>query len=98
MPDPLLVDTDVLIDLLRGQPAAVGYLQGLTDPPLVSAVTVAELYGGFRDGAERVALTTSCPCWTRSRQMRLPIPPLPPVTTTFTVGPSVRSIPVPVAV
>jgi len=56
MPDPLLIDTDVLIDLFRGQPAAVGYLQSLTDPPLVSAVTVAEFYAGVCDGAERVAL------------------------------------------
>ena len=42
--------------MFRSQPAAVGYLQSLTDPPLVSAVTVAELYVGVRDGAERVAL------------------------------------------
>jgi predicted nucleic acid-binding protein len=56
MADPLLIDTDVLIDALRGRPDAVGYLQSLTDPPLVSAVTVAELYAGVRDGAERVAL------------------------------------------
>jgi predicted nucleic acid-binding protein len=56
MPQPLLIDTDVLIDLLRGRAEAVAFLQGLADPPLVSAVTVAELYAGVRDGPERTAL------------------------------------------
>src|SRR4051812_17178674 len=56
MPDPLLIDTDVLIDYLRGQPAAVAYLEGLTDTLLMSVITQAELYSGVRDGAERSAL------------------------------------------
>lgn len=51
MPQRLLIDTDVLIDLLRGQADAIAFLSGLTDPPLVSAVTVAVLYaGGLRGG------------------------------------------------
>ncbi len=53
---PLLLDTDVLIDYLRGQPDAVAYMRGLAAPLLVAAVTVAELYAGVRDGAERTAL------------------------------------------
>jgi hypothetical protein len=52
----LLIDTDVLIDYLRGRAEAVGYLEGLTEPLSVSAVTVAELYAGVREGDERVAL------------------------------------------
>jgi predicted nucleic acid-binding protein len=52
----LLVDTDVLIDYFRGQPHAVGYIEGLTTPFLISAVTVAELYSGVREGEERKAL------------------------------------------
>src|ERR1051325_11334579 len=56
MADRLLIDTDVLIDYLRDQPDAVVYLENLTEPLLVSAVTVAELYAGVREGAERVAL------------------------------------------
>lgn len=52
----LLVDTDVLIDYFRGQPNAVGYIEGLTTPFLISAVTVAELYSGVREGEERKAL------------------------------------------
>jgi predicted nucleic acid-binding protein len=52
----LLIDTDVLIDYLRGQPEAVSYLESLTEPLLISAITVAELYAGVREGAERTAL------------------------------------------
>jgi predicted nucleic acid-binding protein len=52
----LLIDTDVLIDYLRGRAEAVTYLEGLQEPILVSAVTVAELYAGVREGAERTAL------------------------------------------
>lgn len=39
----LLVDTDVLIDFLKGVPEAVSYLNSLAIPPSISAVTVAEL-------------------------------------------------------
>ena len=53
---PLLIDTDVIIDYLRDRPEAVTYLENLTEPLLISAVTVAELYAGVRDGAERIAL------------------------------------------
>ncbi len=52
----LLIDTDVLIDYLRDRAESVTYLESLTPPPSVSAVTVAELYAGVRDGAERAAL------------------------------------------
>ena len=52
----LLIDTDVLIDYLRGQAEAVSYLESLTEPLLISAITVAELFAGVREGTERVAL------------------------------------------
>jgi len=51
----LLIDTDVLIDYLRDRTQAVTYLESLTPPLLVSAVTVAELYAGVRRD-ERPAL------------------------------------------
>lgn len=54
---PLLIDTDVLIDYLRDQAEAVSYLDAATERLLVSAVTVAELYAGVREGPERVALS-----------------------------------------
>lgn len=43
MGDLLLIDTDVLIDYLRGQPDAVAYIESLINPILISAITVAEL-------------------------------------------------------
>ena len=56
MNERLLLDTDVLIDYLRGQPEAVRYLESLNARLLISAITVAELYSGVRDGAERTKL------------------------------------------
>lgn len=52
----LLIDTDVLIDYLRDPAESVTYLESLKPPLSVSAVTVAELYAGVRDGAERAVL------------------------------------------
>lgn len=56
MPGRLLLDTDVLVDYLRGLPQAVAYLEKLEEPLCLSAVTVAELYAGVREGSERTAL------------------------------------------
>ena len=53
---PVLFDTDVLIDYLRGRPEAVDYIDSLTTPFFLSVITVAELYAGVRDGAERTQL------------------------------------------
>jgi predicted nucleic acid-binding protein len=52
-PPLLVVDTDVLIDYLRDQPQAVAFLEGTEQPLATSAITVAELYAGVRDGEER---------------------------------------------
>jgi predicted nucleic acid-binding protein len=52
----LLIDTDVLIDYLRENRLAVDYLESLTDPLFLSAMTVGELYAGVREGRERLAL------------------------------------------
>jgi predicted nucleic acid-binding protein len=53
MAEKVLLDTDVLIDYLRDCDAAVVYLESLPEPLLVSAITVAELYSGVREGKER---------------------------------------------
>lgn len=50
----VLVDTAVLIDLLRGHAAARDYLRGLDELPLVSEVTRVEILRGLRP-AERDA-------------------------------------------
>ena len=52
----LLIDTDVLIDYLRGVSQAVAYLEVCEEPLSLSAVTVAELYAGVRKGPEEKAL------------------------------------------
>lgn len=53
----LLLDTDVLIDYLRGEARAVTYLEGRTETLLISAITVGELFAGVREGKERTALS-----------------------------------------
>lgn len=55
----MLVDTDVLIDYLRGLKEAVEFLEKHVDALQVSAVTVAELYQGVREGQERTKLATT---------------------------------------
>ena len=54
----LLLDTDVLIDYLRSRSEAVTYIESLTEPLVMSAITLAELYAGVREGPERTALDT----------------------------------------
>lgn len=50
--DSFLVDTDVLIDFLRGYAPAVEWLREARNRPLVSVITVAELRAGMRAGEE----------------------------------------------
>lgn len=52
----MLIDTDVLIDFLRGYESARRFLEQLPEQIYVSVVTVAELHVGVRDGKERAAL------------------------------------------
>lgn len=52
----LLLDTDVLVDYSRQLPVCVQFMRSISDPTIVSAVTVAELYAGVREGSERGAL------------------------------------------
>lgn len=52
----VLLDSDILIDYLRGRPEAIAYLEGLTVPLRISAMTIAELYAGVREGRERPIL------------------------------------------
>lgn len=52
----MLVDSDVLIDFLRGQPEARGFVLSLPRDVAISAITVAELHVAVREGKERVTL------------------------------------------
>lgn len=52
----ILVDTDVMIDYLRGHPKAVSFLKRQTGPMLLSSVVVAELYAGVKGEAEQTTI------------------------------------------
>jgi predicted nucleic acid-binding protein len=54
----LLLDTCILVDYLRGHHLAVGYIRTLPAQPLLSAVTIAEVYVGVRNRAEASRVET----------------------------------------
>ncbi len=59
MSRPVLLDTDVLIDFLRGYDKAVSFVNVNLDRIILSSIVVAELYAGVRNGkddTERVVL------------------------------------------
>lgn len=56
MPGRLVLDTDVLVDYLRGREPAVSFVERSEDDLFVSAITVAELFAGVRESEERDAL------------------------------------------
>ena len=51
-----LIDTDVWIDFLRGNDQAIRFIKDLPNRLFISAVSVAELHVGVREGLERQAL------------------------------------------
>jgi predicted nucleic acid-binding protein len=51
-----MLDTDIVIDYLRGNAHAVEFLEHTAATLLLSAMTVAELYAGVREGHERGVL------------------------------------------
>jgi predicted nucleic acid-binding protein len=52
----MLLDTNVLIDLLRGRPEAQRFILSLPAPPALSVVTVTELRSGVRTAAEQTRI------------------------------------------
>ncbi len=54
MSKPLLIDTDVLIDFLRGYDEAMSLVAVNSERIVVSSIVVAELYAGVRGGADGV--------------------------------------------
>jgi predicted nucleic acid-binding protein len=52
----LLIDTDVLIEYLRGRSEAVEYLEGLTTDLYLSVISVAELFAGVKGDEEEKSL------------------------------------------
>lgn len=48
MARPLLVDTDVMVDFLRGYPQAIALVQAQSTRIILSSIVTAELYAGVR--------------------------------------------------
>ena len=48
----MLLDTDVLVEYLRGRKEAVEYLEGLASDLYVSVISIAELFAGVRGDEE----------------------------------------------
>ncbi len=44
----LLLDTTVIVDVLRGEQSTIARLDGVGEPPFVSAITVEEIVRGMR--------------------------------------------------
>jgi predicted nucleic acid-binding protein len=53
---PVLPDTDVLVDFLRGTGKAVSLIRAHADRTILSAVVVAELYAGVKGSKEEETL------------------------------------------
>ena len=54
MAKPVLLDTDVLVDFLRGHGKAVAFVNACSDRIILSTVVIAELYAGVREEEEDV--------------------------------------------
>lgn len=55
MAELLTFHTDVLVDYLRGVPEAVACLEDRSEILMLSAVSVAKLFAGVREGIEHTA-------------------------------------------
>ena len=56
MGEAILLDTDVLVDFLRGRSKAVAFVNAHSVRIILSSIVVAELYAGVKGDAEQAAL------------------------------------------
>jgi predicted nucleic acid-binding protein len=56
MARPYLLDTDILVDFLRGHKKAVAFVNTCSARIILSSIVVAELYAGVKGKAEQAAL------------------------------------------
>lgn len=49
MSGSLLLDTDLVVEYLRGRPKAIDYVEGVDEDLLLSVISMAELFAGVRD-------------------------------------------------
>ena len=63
MASSYLIDTDVLIEYLRGSDRAAEFLEQVEGDLLISAITVAELFSGAQGSGEIEALDQFFLAW-----------------------------------
>jgi len=56
MAGPLLLDTDILVDFLRGHSKAMAFVNANSARIILSTLVVAELYAGVKGDAEQAVL------------------------------------------
>ncbi|MBN1919558.1 MAG: type II toxin-antitoxin system VapC family toxin [Verrucomicrobia bacterium] len=56
MRKPILVDTDIMVDYLRGHGPAVSFVQEHADQIVLSSIEVAQLYSGVKGDREQAIL------------------------------------------
>ena len=56
MANPILLDTDVLVDFLRGHNKAVAFVNAYSNWIILPSIVIAELYAGIKGEDEQVAL------------------------------------------
>jgi hypothetical protein len=56
MAESFLLDTDVLVDFLRGYSKAVAFVNAQSSRIILSSIVVAELYAGVKGDTEQAAL------------------------------------------
>ena len=56
MAEPILLDTDVLVDFFRGHSKAIVFVNTHSNRIILSSIVVAELYAGVKGDNEQVAL------------------------------------------
>jgi len=56
MAGPILLDTDILVDFLRGHSKAMAFVNASSERIILSTIVVAELYAGVKGDAEQAVL------------------------------------------
>lgn len=56
MGKPILLDTDVMVDFLRGHAQAVAFVKAHSERIILSSIVIAELYAGVREDQEQAIL------------------------------------------
>ncbi len=56
MAGSILVDTDILVDFLRGYSKALAFVNANSERIILSTIVVAELYAGVKGAAEQAVL------------------------------------------